>query len=399
VAESESTRTLLMDEYVRGYRGEKGTSGDQPNIFASVMESKHPDSGEIMREFGENLDVLLGWDIVTGASGKAENAYLAFNDIKGGVFKAKSMVDKLFKGKKIDGKEVTATRYDCRENHYYVTLRHPDGSEKEVIVDREGVFNKLYTPIASTYCGNPFVGPQKMGETLSRFADIMQRAGIIVGTLFTQLKVAGMEFDGPAKASQDLLKFLLEDERINARFQEHIRTVDSRLREKYGAEVLNSSTIPDEVMAHNLFLLERYESDNVRPIDSKGKTISLRTPHYQYDPDAAKKPFNPSLMTPEIAAVICDVCENPEYDKFSLRSFEFVLSEYDHIQAWNSDAELMYQILIKNGLAKINYKETEIATIPPKEIKKAEKIAEAIKAAKATKPAKRTKRSKTTKTA
>lgn len=383
VSESESTRTLLLDEYVRGYRGEKGTSGDQPNLYASVLKSKRPDKDEIVREFGEDLDLLLGWDILTGESGKAENAYLSFNDVKGGVFKAKSMVDKLLKGKKIEGKEIVATRYACRENHYYATLRGTDGKEEEVIVDREGIFSKLYNPIASTYCGDPFVSPQKMAATLSRFADVMQKAGVITGTLFTQLKVDGMEFDGPAKASQDLLKFLLEDDRINARFQKHIRTVDVKLREKYGAEVLNSSTIPDEIMAHNLFLLERHESDNIRPIDSKGQTIHLRTPHYKYDPDAAKTPFNPSLITPEIETVINDVCTNTEHDKFNLRSFEFEISQYGHIQTWNSKEELIYQVLIKNGLAKVNYKETHIAQIPPKEVKKAEKIAEQIMAERA----------------
>lgn len=378
VRESESPRTLLLDEYVQGYRGEKGTSGDQPNIYASVSKTGHPDQAALINEFGKELDILLGWDILTGESGKAENAFLSFNDLPGGIFKAKNMVRKLFVGKKVDGKEITDVSYAPRENHFYVDLRDENGKTEKVILDREGVFNKIYNPVASTYCGNPFVSPQGRAQKLERFAEIMKQAGVITGTLFTQLKVAGMEFDGPARASQNLLKFLLEDERINARFQMHIRKVDQDLRDKYGAEVLNSSSIPDDVIAHNLALLERHESDNVCPIDSKGSPIHLKTPQYQYNPAAQKQPFNPKLATPEIVAVISDVCENAEYDKFNMGPFSPEIDQYDNILAWDCREELIYQILIKNGLAKLNYKEINIAQIPPQEIKKAEKIAENI---------------------
>lgn len=380
--ETENTRNLMLEEYVDGYRGEKGTSGDQPNLFASISKSTAAGKDEVIREYGRELDRLLGWDILTGASGKAENAYLNFNDIPGAPFKAKAMVDAMFKGKKITVKDqsftILSTRYATRENHYYATLEDDSGATKEVIIDREGVFNKLYNPIASTYCGDPFVSPEGMAPILSRFAQIMEDAGVITGTLYTQLKVAGMEFDGPAKASQDLIKFLMEDERVNKRFQGFIRQADEALRKKYGETVLTSSTIPDSMMAHNLFLLERHESDTIRPVDAEGRTIKLKTPHYQYKPEAARTPFNPSLITPEVSAIICDICENPEYDKFSLGDFEFDLSQYSHIQAYDSKEELIYQILLKNGLAKVDYKETNIAQVPPKEVKKAEKIAEEI---------------------
>ena len=294
------------------------------------------------------------------------------------------MIDKLFVGKEVDGKKITATRYDCRQNKFFVTLKDEKGSEKEIVLDRDGIFSKIYSPIASTYAGNPFVGAENMGPVLERFAGVMERAGVITGTLYTQLKVANMENDGPAKASQDLLKFILEDERINARFQAHIRSVDGALRDKYGTEVLNSSTIPDDVMAHNLFLLERHGSDNIYPIDAKKQRINLETPHYKYDPSGEKKDFSPSLITPEITDAIAEVCENEDYNKFNLRSFAPAMGEYASIQAWDSKEELIYQVLIKNGLARLNYSETNIAQIPPKEVKKAEKIAEAIMAARQT---------------
>ncbi len=446
VHESESTFNLIMNEYVKGYRGEKGTSGDQPNFFASIEETNLPDKNAVLNEFGKELDLLLGWDVLTGPDGKAQNAFIKFNDIQGGVHKSKAMVDKLFVGKEIpmdrevvsiseekngvkitykngdqeshinpsgdllftgskeeksegkviftfvdkEGKElkqeistrktvsISETTYDVRENHFYATVHDKDGKEEKVIVDREGVFSRIYSPIASTYAGNPFVGAENMGPVLERFAGVMERAGVITGTLYTQLKVANMENDGPAKASQDLLKFILEDERINARFQAHIRSVDGSLREKYGAEVLNSSTIPDDVMAYNLFLLERHGSDNIYPIDTKKQRINLETPHYKYDPNGEKKDFSPSLITPEITEAIADVCENEDYNKFNLKSFTFSMDEYKSIQAWDSKEELVYQVLMKNGLAKLNYTDTNISQIPPKEVKKAEKIAEAI---------------------
>lgn len=378
VKEAKSAKNLVLDEYVRGYRGEKGTSGDQPNLYASISGGNDKSRNPVIKEFGKELDILLGWDVLTGPSGKAENAFLQFNDIHGGVDKAKSMVDKIFLGKMIDDRKIVGTRYDCRKNLFYVTLKNKENIEEEVVLDRNGIFNKIYEPIASTYCGDPFVSAEKMGPTIKRFAEIMKKAGVITGTIFTQLKVPGMEFDGPTQASQDLLKFLLEDERVNRRFQNHIRKVDKNLREKYGPITLNSSTIPDEVMAYNLFLLERHKSDNVYAVDAKGKMIDLETPHYKYDPDRAKKPFNPSLITPDIAEVIADVCGNEDYEKISLKSFKYLMSEYAHIQSWDSKEELIYQILIKNGLAKLNYSDTNIAQIPPHEIKKAEKIAEAI---------------------
>jgi hypothetical protein len=56
------------------------------------------------------------------------------------------------------------------------------------------------------------------------------------------------------------------------------------------------------------------------------------------------------------------------------------MAEYKNIKAWDSKEELVYQVLIKNGLARLNYSDTNISQIPPKEVKKAEKIAEAIMA-------------------
>lgn len=425
IRESKSAKNLMLDEYVMGYRGEKGTSGDQPNLYASVSEGNDNSEDPAIKQFGKDLDILLGWDILTGPKGNAEKAFLKFNDKHGGVFKAKAMIDQLFIGKKIGNKEIIATRYDCGKNRYFailapveepavrenklkeffdtakakveanmkkhncdlakallitaVELKRKDICEEKVI-DRDGIFGKIYTKIASTYAGDPFVDARKMGPTLERFAEIMERAGVITGTLYTQLKVDKMTEAGPAKASQDLLKFLIEDERIKDRFQEHISVVQENLHKKYGAEVLNSSTIPVDVTAHNLFLLERHESDNVYPIDSKGERIDLETPHYKYNPDSVKLPFSSSLITPEISDVIRKVCNNPEYNKFSLGSFEFVMSEYKNIQAWDSKEELTYQVLIKNGLARLNYSDTNISQIPPKEVKKAEKIAEAIMA-------------------
>lgn len=443
--ETDDPRNLLLDEYVRGYRGEKGTSGDQPNIFASVGFTGHSDNADILEEFGEDLDEFLGWDILTGESGKAENAFLKFNDLPGKVFKAKSMIDKLFIGKefqlnrgveKIDfthnrikiaykngdleefevpldepltlkksenkngkveftflnqagdeftteiktSKHVTVTQaeYKVRENHYYAEVEDKNGKKEKIIIDREGVFNKIYSPIASTYCGNPFVSPEGMGEILERFAVIMKKSGIITGTLHTQLKVPGMEFEGPSRAAQDFLEFCLNDTRVNARFQKFSRQADQALREKYGAAVLSSSTIPEPIMAHNLLLIEEHERSLARPVDSHGNLIVLKTPYYDSTADKEEKIFNPKLITPEVSYAISDVCDNEEYKSFNLDTHDFDITKYNHIKAYDTKEELIYQILIKHGLAQIDYRDKNIAKVPAKAIKKAEKIAKAI---------------------
>lgn len=371
----------LMEQYIRGYRGEKGTSGDQPNFYASVKYGKTADKDEILKKYEETLDDLLGWDVILDERGKPANATLNFNDIEGRVFEAKRMVNDLFVGKMVEigGKEceIGATRYSCRENKYFVTVQGKGGAKKEIPLLREDIFNKIYSPIASTYGGHPFIDPRKQRKPLSRFGKLMKEAGVITGVIHTQLAIKGQQFAGPAAASQSVFKFILEDDRINERFQKHRKKVNSRLREKYGEAIIGQEDIPVETEAFNLYLLERQESDAIRLVDQKGETIPLKTPLYEYDSAAKHMEFNPSLITQEMKNAITGVCEDDEYNLINLDDHTFDLSKYGHIQSWDSKEELIYQILLTHGTMQLGY-DSRVIEQRIADVKKAEKIAKEI---------------------
>ncbi len=377
---TETPKNLLLEEFVDGFRSEQGTSGDQPNIYGSVLNTEVEGEKDLINRFGKQMDKLLGWDIVTDEELKAVNAYLSFNlinKIPGGVQFADLIVDKLFKGKSLGDKKIIKTLR--RRKNYYLIVRGDDGQEKEIILDRENVFKKIYNLIAATYCGNKFVSSD-MGATLKRFAEIMGRAGVKTGTLFTQLGIKGMAEEGPGKASQDLLKFLLEDEDINTRFETHKEIVKDNLHEKYGDLVRRSPSIPDDIMTQNLYLWEKWESDNIYPINSEGKAIPLETKYYKANVNTERKPlFNSSLIPVEIHKHISDVCENKEHARvFRESSFEVNIEEYSKIKSWDNKEELIYQILIIDGEAQLSHNEIQFGSIKPINIKKAEAIAKTI---------------------
>jgi hypothetical protein len=361
---------LLLDTYPRGYRREKGTSGDQPNIFASVCYGNSARREAVMEKYGEEMDTLLGW----------EKSTLAFNDIPGKVFKARQMVRDLFEGEqvKVAGKphRITRTSYKARDNKFQVQLQDEEGKVSEKWLDRS-IFDQVYSPLASTYCGNPFIDPRGMDQILHRFAGIMKRAGVITGSLYTQLAVEGEQFSGPARASQAVINFINGDPRINERFQKNKRHVSARLTEKYGKMVFGQASLPEPLEAHNLWLLERQESDVVRLIDKDGKTISLKTPHYENGKREDQFTFNPSLMTPEIGERIKEICESQDHKVYSLEHFEQDISKYSHIKAWDNEYELIYQILIANGILRLG-DPAESIDLWPRQVKIAQKIAKQI---------------------
>lgn len=395
LCEVKSQRNLLLEEYVRGYRGEKGTSGDQPNIYASLLYSEWPDKNALIQRYKEDFDKLLGWDIIV-KSGKAADAILSFKDkeVEGGIGRAKEMVKNLFVGrvfsreeKNAEGEKVTRnyriakTHYHPRKNRFSVTIQDEQGKSTTEELTREGVFKYIYNPIASTYGGDPFVDPRYMAPLLERFAEVMKNAGVITGTLYTQLKNEGMEFEGPARAASALVEFLLKDERVLARFHHNKEAVTTRLHEKYGAAILAkgaSGSIPDEVMKENLAGLEHFESSTVSPVDAEGTQIPLETPNYKYNPTITNGHYNPVLITPEISRALDRIMGDRELDMrhIALRGVNF--DEYDAIKAWNNDEELIYQVMLCNGTLEIGYSYDRI-TENPRAVKRAQKIAEEIK--------------------
>jgi len=389
VEEVVNPRNLMMDIYAKGYRKEKGTSGDQPNIYVSVMKSGVEGSEDILRQYGEDLDRILGWNITVAPNGKVSNAVMCFRDISNMAPKAKSMARALFEGKKYSANgmnyEILEVSYDAIKNHFLVKQRNESGETSEVELNRT-VFDGIYPGIVGTHCGDPFVEAKGMDRVLSRYSSVMERAGVITGVIHTQIGIPGSEFTGTAKAARDLIAFLKKDPRINERFQKNQRKVYAGLTEKYGTAILGQGELPQRLKAHNLLLLERHESDTIKFVrevrNDAGEVLKeeikgISTPFYRYNPEAADQEFNPSLITPEIKDAISEIRQSGNYQQISLEGLEPDLREYSHIQVADNMEELIFQIMAINGIANLGYDPRTFAEAP-QEVKKAEKIAEIL---------------------
>lgn len=406
--EEPDPENLLCSVYPRGYRREKGTSGDQPNIYASILFSEQPDRAKLLEKYNEDFDKLLGWDLILRPDGKVENAILSFNDIPGQVFRARQMVKDLFANKEIEiykvGAEyfvygekakklekenklkpeeilkcdISGIDYDIRQNRFSAKVKVPNGSQP-YLLDRE-IFDQVYNPIASTYCGNPFLDPRGMDETLRRFGKAMKEAGVITGTLYTELARPGEQFSGPARAAQSILEFIQTDSRINERFQRNKGIVSKALADKYQdankdkPQIFGQEALPQRLEAYNLWLWERQQSDDIHLVDADGKTIPLKTPYFNNMKKESDGEFKPSLITPEIEQHLKAILNNADAANVNVENYEPNLAEYAHIKAADTKEELIYQILLANGIMKLDYPaETLTRHIP--EIKIAEKTA------------------------
>lgn len=388
--EVEDALTLLNQQYVEGYRGEKGTSGDQPNFYAGVLYSKVGDRGALLKEFGKKLDDFLSWEILTNKRGKAANAILQFkeNDKKanGDIVTARRMVEKLFQGKtlKRNGKAytITGTEFEAQENRFYLEMRSEDGEMVKELIRRDEVYAKIYPAIASTYCGNPFVDPEGMNRILNIFGTSMRDdKDFITGILYTQLKRRGMETDGPLKAAEAIIGFITGDKRINERFQKHKKEVNEALCGKYGDALLKigggEGAIPVEIEKHNLYMKEMFDNRTIRPVNSMGETIPLKTQLYEYKEGSEDKKFECELATPEVKEYIASICQDEELDLVRFEVDTSDLSDYASINAWDDKEELIYQILICQGRMKLGYEPLNLSKMGH-HIKKAEKIADAM---------------------
>lgn len=371
--EEPDPENLLCSVYPRGYRREKGTSGDQPNIYASILYSEQPDRVKLLEKYNEDFDKLLGWDLIFHPDGKVKNAILAFNDVPGQIFRAKQMVRDLF-----NGTTITDIDYNVHENRFYAIINSSESSKK-LPLDRN-IFDQVFNPIASTYCGNPFIDPRGMDKILRRFGKTMKKAGVITGTLYTELARPGEQFSGPARAAQDIIDFIQTDSRINERFQGNKKTVSAALVKKYEhgnkamPQLFGQEALPQRLEAYNLWLWERQQSDSIHIVDGSGKTIPLKTPYFENIKMPSGEEFEPSLITPEIDQHLKAILNNPDAANVNVENYEPNLDEYSHIKAADSMEELIYQILLANGVMKLDYPaETLTRHIP--EIKIAEKTA------------------------
>jgi hypothetical protein len=379
--EEKDPGNLLSQIYANGYRREKGTSGDQPNLRASILDTDIPDKYDILKHHGKLMDSLLGWQTTLAESGKVKQAILSFKDKPGMIFRANAIVQELFEGRSFTDEEgkkwtIQKTKFDVHKNQYGVIMTDESGTEKEAVLDRS-VFDKIYNPVASTYCGNPFVHPKGMGAILKRFGNVMKKAGVITGVLHSQLSVPGKQFEGPAKAAEDAVKFIKKDQRINNRFERNKTFVYKALKKRYGDWFIGQKELPEKVRAYNLLTWERYESNAVKLVDRNGKHIDIRTPMYKYDPTAGNKPFEPSLATPEVSAAINTIMESNDYKKVNLEKFDPEMKEYSKIKYWNSKEELVYQVMIINGYVRLG-DDHRVFRIAGEDVKKAVIIAEKI---------------------
>lgn len=355
--EVKSPENLIMDIYAKGYRREKGTSGDQPNLVASLLDTEIEGRDAILRQYGEDLDKLLGWQTTLAESGKVKEAILSFRDKQNMIFRAKATVSDMFKGRKItdeDGENwtISGIDYTHKNNQFSVEMVNEQGQKMKQPLNRS-IFDRVYSPVAATYCGNPFVHPKGMEEVLKRFAGVMERAGVITGVLYSQLAVDGEQFSGPASASRDTVGFLKRDPRVNDRFQKHQKRVHKALLEKYGEWVIGPDNLPEDLKAFNLFLQERHGSDTVKFVGREGEHIDVQTPKYKYNAGAARKKFNASLITPEVSKAINAVMISGNYKRVNLKNFKIDLSLYSEIKAWNNKEELVYQIMMIDGFTKL----------------------------------------------
>lgn len=372
----------------RGQRQEKGTSGDQPNIFATIDNDRGLSGRrELMQRYGEEIDDLLDWEVLLAPSGKAENGILRFKDRPGKVTIAKNMVNDIFKGrateikKKIDGQEIyqsfqiVDTSYDAVENRFKVILEGEDGGRTTANLDRN-VFNGIFAkPTASTYYGNPFMEPNA-GLLFKRLGEVADaNPHLILGNLYTRLSVPGYSIEGPSIAADALINFMLSDPRINERFQQNKEKVYKALVEKYGQDILGQGDLPEAIQAHNLRQLER-QSSNAIQLNRFDNNSAARvsTTRYQYDPEISEQTFRPTLITPQIKQCIQEILREKSHNDISFDNLEFDAGIYRRIQQYDNEEELIYQILILNGIINLGTPEADLYKAP-REVKKAARIA------------------------
>jgi hypothetical protein len=372
---SDDPHHVLKSVLVRGLRKNKGTSGDQPSLRAGL---EFAGKGELVVRYRHVIDEILEWS-ERESEGKATGV-LAFRDGSGDVFTARDIVKEAFEGERFRRGEkelsIHSVEYDILKNLYWLHC----GGEK-VALTRE-VYDQVYEPLASTFCGNPFVDPADMDQVLESFADTMRAAKVHTGIIRTQLARKGYEFTGPARSARDIIAFLLEDEEVASRFQRNKDKVHQAMLRTFGGVLETGSNLPVELEGYNLLLLEAHESTHVAFMDGS-RRFTLSTPFYRYEPahDEKAKAFSPAIAVPEVVAAIRDIVQNPDY-ALDLAALAVDLKGYERIVYWSSREELVYQVLLVNGVVSIGAADSEVVRFPS-EVRKADYIASLILAARA----------------
>lgn len=370
---SDDPHHVLKNLLVRGLRKNKGTSGDQPSLRSGLEFAG--DAALVVR-FRHQIDELLDWHerVLDGK----DVTTLGFRDGASDVFSARELVSLAFRGRTFirenKAERIVSVDYEVLPNVFRVQC----SSGLKAVLDRQ-VYDQIYEPLTSTFCGNPFVDPEGMDKTLEVFARTMHKAKVHTGVIRTQLARSGYEFSGPAKAAQDIVSFLIEDEEVNSRFQRNKAKVHAAMLSTYGGVLEAGSNLPVELEGYNLLLLEGHESTHVAFLNPIGELFTLQTPHFQFDPAraATMRTFVPAIALPEAIAVIRDICNDVDHD-LDCGELEVDLAQYEAIGWWNSVEELTWQILLVQGVIGLGSSDTEVARFPV-EVRKARWVADLLR--------------------
>jgi len=365
---SDDPHHVLMTTLVRGLRKNKGTSGDQPSLLAGL---EFAGRGDLVTRYRHRVDDLVEWQ-QRDIDGR-ERTCLVFRDGAHDVYAAQELVTAAFKGVRVGDRTITGIEHDVLRNLFWVVC---DGRERYAL-DR-GVYDQVYEPLVSTFCGNPFVDPEGMDRALGRFAETMRRAKVHTGAIRTQLARPGYEFAGPNKAAADIVTFLLDDEEVNARFQRNKDRVQRAVQAYYGGVIPAGGNLPVKLEGYNLLLLETHESTSVKFLDTAERPFTLGA---RVAPPAPRPMsdggFAPALALPEVLHAIADIIRNPDHE-LDLDGLEVDFGIYDRIRFWNSLEELTFQVLLVSGVITLGSSETELARFPG-EVRKAYHVARRLR--------------------
>jgi hypothetical protein len=157
--------------------------------------------------------------------------------------------------------------------------------------------------------------------------------------------------------------------------------VQEAMEGTFAGVLVPGTNLPVELEGYNLLLLEAHESTHVAFVDLGERGFTLSTPHYRFQPGDGAEPraFVPALALPEIVEAIRDICDNPDYD-LGLGELGADPREYERLRNWRSREELVYQVLLVDGVVTLGSSEREIARFPA-EVRKAALVADRIIAA------------------
>jgi len=377
---SDDPHHVLMTTLVRGLRKNKGTSGDQPSLLAGLELAGRTD---LVTRYRHRIDELLEWQ-QRQIDGR-ELTCLVYRDGAHDVYEAQELVSAAFRGASVElqgaRRLITAVDHDLLRNLFRVTC---DGRQRaplqgapavqRAVLDRS-VYDQVFEPLVSTFCGNPFVDPEGMDRTLGRFAETARQAKVHTGVIRTQLARPGYEFIGPDRAATDIVSFLLDDEEVNARYQRNKDKVQQAIQRHYGGVLTAGSNLPVKLEGYNLLLLETYESTHIRFLDQQDRPFWLG-PHDDTRRPPGAGSFVPAIALPDLLDAITDIVDNPDHE-LDLDGLEVDFGVFDRIRHWNSLEELTYQILLVSGVITPGSSETELARFPG-EVRKAYHLARRI---------------------